>query len=49
MMQKYQILKKGYFKTSDYNKFTREILDVKIKDKDIANKSDFSGFINNSD
>ena len=34
------------FTTSDYNKFTDKILDVKIKDKKLVNKSDI---INSSD
>ena len=34
------------FTTSDYNKFTDKILDVKIKDKKLFNKSDI---INSSD
>ena len=29
-----------YFTTADYNKFTRDILDVKIKQKQAVNKSD---------
>ena len=37
-----------YFITGDYNKFTDEILDVKIK-KCLVDKSDKWGFINNSD
>ena len=38
-----------YLTTSDYNKFTNEILDAKIKNKKLVNKSDISGFMNNSD
>ena len=37
-----------YFTTSDYNKFTNEILDAKIKNKKLVNKSDISEFINSS-
>ena len=37
------------FTTSDYNKFTVEILKVKITEKELVDKSDISGFINNSD
>ena len=29
-----------YFTTADYNKFTSDILDVKIKQKELVNKSD---------
>ena len=29
-----------YFTTADYNKFTSDILDVKIKGKELVNKSD---------
>ena len=34
-----------YFVTSDYNKLTNEILNAKIKEKDLVNKFDISGFI----
>ena len=37
-----------YCTTSDYNKFTYEILDTKIKEKELVNKF-VSGFIDNSD
>ena len=37
-----------YFTTSDYNKFMNNILDAKIKNKKLVNKS-VSGFIDNSD
>ena len=37
-----------YFTTSDYNKFTRDILDAQTK-KDGVNKCDISKFINNYD
>ena len=37
-----------YCTTSDYNKFTYEILDSKIKEKELVNKF-VSGFIDNSD
>ena len=40
-------VEKKYFITLDYNIFTREILDAKIKKR--VNKSDLSGFMNNSD
>ena len=28
------------FTTAEYNKFTKDILDVKVKQKELANKSD---------
>ena len=40
---------KKYFTTSDYNKLTKDVLDAKITNKELADKSDISGFINNSD
>ena len=40
---------KKSFTTSDYNKFTKEILDAKIKEKGLVDKSDISNFIKNSD
>ena len=36
------------FNTSNYNKFTGEILNKKIKQKGIADRSNISGFIDNS-
>ena len=38
-----------YFTTSDYNKFTNEIIGNKVKEITLLNKSDVSGFIDNSD
>ena len=38
-----------YFTTSDYNKFTSEILDAKIKQKGLVNKSDISNLVKDSD
>ena len=38
-----------YFTTSDYNKFTSEILDAKIKQKELVNKSDISNLVKDSD
>ena len=32
-----------------YNKFTNNILDAKIKNKNLINESDIFGFVNNSD
>ena len=49
MMQKYQKYKKRCFTTFDYNKFTNNILDAKVKKNKLVNKSDISGFIKNSD
>ena len=37
-----------YFTTSGYNKLTNEIIDNKIKEKQLAKKSDFYGFTNNT-
>ena len=42
-------MRKKYFTTSHYNKFTNEILNAKLKNKKLVNKSDISEFINNSD
>ena len=33
-------IERKYFSTTDYNKFTSDILDVKIKQKELVNKSD---------
>ena len=38
-----------YFTTSDYNKFTSETLDTKIKQKELVNKSDISNLVKDSD
>ena len=38
-----------YFTTSDYNKFTGDILDAKIKQTELSNKSDISNLIKYSD
>ena len=37
-----------YFTTSDYNKFMSDILDAKIKEKELLNKSNISNLIKNS-
>ena len=37
------------FTDSDYNKFTGEILNTKIKEKGLGDISDISGFMNNSE
>ena len=38
-----------YFTISDFNKFAGDILDKKIKEKGLVDKSDIYGFIDNSD
>ena len=43
-MQKFQTLKKMYFTTCNYNKFKSKILDAKLKEKALVNKSDFLVF-----
>ena len=48
-MQKLSVIETKYFTASDYNKFTDEILNAKIKEKGLVDKSDTSGFIDNSD
>ena len=42
-------IEKKYFTTSDYNKFMSGILDANIKEKQLVNKSDISGLVNNTD
>ena len=37
-----------YFTSSDYNKFSNEIINAKIKEKELVDKHDIFGFINNS-
>ena len=37
-----------FITTADYNKFTKDIVDSNIKIKNIVNKSDIAGFINNT-
>ena len=37
------------FTTSDYNKFTSDVPDAKIKQKEWVNKSDISNLVKNSD
>ena len=46
-MQKYQTLNLNNFTTSDYNRLTNEIIDNKIKEKELFKKSNTCGFINN--
>ena len=38
-----------YFTTADYNKFTSQTLDAKIKQKKVIDKSNIADFINNAD
>ena len=38
-----------YFTSSDYNKFSNEIINAKIKEKELVDKHEIFGFINNSD
>ena len=38
-----------YFTTADYNKFTSQTLDAKIKQKGLVDKSDIVEFINSAD
>ena len=47
MIQKYQKCKKT-FTSFDYNNFPNNILNAKIKEKKLVNKSDILGFISNS-
>ena len=42
-------IERKYFSMSDYNKFTRDILDAKIKEQELVDKSAITGFINNAD
>ena len=47
-MQKYQTMKKKVT-TSDYNKFTNDVLDVKTREKKLVNESNISRLIDKSD
>ena len=38
-----------YINSSDYYKFTSDILDAKIKQKEFVNKSDISNLVENAD
>ena len=38
-----------YFTTADYNKFTSQTLDAKIKRERLVDKSAIAGLINNAD
>ena len=37
------------FTTTDYNKFTSQTLDAKLKQKELVDKSVIAGFINDAD
>ena len=41
--------KTKYVNTADNNKFTKIIVDNSIKSKNLVDKSDIAGFINNTD
>ena len=49
MMPKISNIEIKYFTRYDYNKFTGEILNAKIKEKQLVNKSDIFGFKDDSD
>ena len=38
-----------YITTADYNKFTKDIVAIKIKSEGLVNQSNIAGFINNAD
>ena len=42
-------IERKYFTTTDYNKFTSDTLDVKIKQKNLVEESDISYLVNNTD
>ena len=42
-------IEKKYFTASDYNKFKNDMINVKIKQKELVNKYDIFKFVNNSD
>ena len=44
---KYQIFRKKYFTTSDYNKLKSKILETKTKEKRLVDKSSISNLIKN--
>ena len=47
--EKIKDVESKYFTPSDYNKFANNILDAKIKIKEIVNESDISEFIKSAD
>ena len=46
---KTSVIEGKYFTTSDYNKFTRDILDAKLKEQELVDKSAIAGFTSNAD
>ena len=48
-MQKYQTMKKKKVTTSDYNKFTNDVLDVKRRKKTLVNECNIFRLIDKSD
>ena len=42
-------IERKHITTSDYNRFTKEILDAGIKQKELVNKSNISNLVKNSD
>ena len=42
-------IEKNNFTASDYNKFTKEILDAKIKETELVDKSYISNLVKSSD
>ena len=42
-------IEKKYFSTADYDRFTSETLDAKIKQKEFVNNSDMSNLVRNFD
>ena len=48
-MAKISEIERKYFATSDCNKFMSDILDAKIKQKELANRSNISNLVKKSD
>ena len=46
--EKISNIESKYITTADYNKFTKDIVDNNIKIKNIVDKPDIAGFINNT-
>ena len=42
-------IERKYFTSSEYNKFTKDILIAKTKEKGVVDKSDISNLVKNSD
>ena len=49
MLQKIPDIEGEYFTTSNYNKLMNNVLNTKMKHKELVNKCDISEFINNID